>query len=266
MRGSAHECFKTILCLFLKDMYFLFPGVSFRYLSRSKLVRKGLESLGYKARKSKSTIAKLVHQFADEVRDETRAKIQAYVKSGGRYTVVVDEWSCGPKKKRYLGVCLHRKGQSLSLGLKPINGSMPAKELEKLIIEKLTEYGVVLVKDVVAIACDGCSLMKKLGKNLEPINQQLCLAHCIHLAVTKCLYKTKTSDTEDDESDMDVSDDESDTSSEVGSENELDSDGERLVFVDDYRGVLYKLRSAIAKINFSPIKLDILRQAYFLCI
>ena len=53
-----------------------------------------------------------------------------------------------------------------------------------MIVEKLDEYGVKLAKDVVGLSCDGCSLMVKLGKDLKKeagLDQQLCLAHGVHL-------------------------------------------------------------------------------------
>ena len=110
----------------------------------------------------------------------------------------MDEWSCGPKKVRELGVSLDTKGRKISLGLVKMVGSCPAEAMERLIIKKLDEFGVKLFRDIVAIACDGCALMQKLGKNLKTINQQLCLGHAIHLAVTKVLYKKKAQQTEPD--------------------------------------------------------------------
>ena len=125
----------------------------------------------------------MVHTFAEEKREETKEKIAKYLKEGGKVGVKTDEWSCGPKRKRYLGVCVTVAKENISLGLKPITGSLNAKALEKLIVQKLDDYGIKLFPDVVSISCDGCSLMVRLGKNLKKINQQLCLAHAIHLGM-----------------------------------------------------------------------------------
>ena len=62
--------------------------------------------------------------------------------------------------------------------------------LEGLLRKKLGDFGIDIETHVVAICTDGCSLMKKLGQNLD-IDQQLCLAHGVHLAVTKVIYRKK---------------------------------------------------------------------------
>ena len=46
-----------------------------------------------------------------------------------------------------------------------------------------------MLKDIVAIVTDGASVMTKLGRLLSGVvEQQLCLAHGTHLAITKVIY------------------------------------------------------------------------------
>ena len=137
----------------------------------------------------------MVHKCAEEKRDEIKKEIAEYLAGGGKVGVKTDEWSCGPKRKRFLGVCLTMAKRNVSLGLKPMTGSVDAKALKVLIVEKLNDYGVKLYPDVVSVSCDGCSLMVKLGKDLKKelknISQQLCLAHAIHLGTIYKVQKTK---------------------------------------------------------------------------
>ena len=166
-------------------------------MARSRLIRKGLQAYGYSKNKiSRQTISRMVHRSAEKKKEEVKKTVAEEIKQGKRFTCTVDEWSCGPKKVRELGVSLDTKGRKISLGLVKMVGSCPAEAMERLIIKKLDEFGVKLFRDIVAIACDGCALMQKLGKNLKTINQQLCLGHAIHLAVTKVLYKKKAKQTE----------------------------------------------------------------------
>ena len=56
-----------------------------------------------------------------------------------------------------------------------------------------------LEDDIIGIATDGASVMKKLGKILE-IDQQLCFTYALQLAVITVLYKKDASHLEVDES------------------------------------------------------------------
>ena len=68
----------------------------------------------------------------------------------------------------------------------------------------------------------------------------------------------ESSDQESDIAEVEDSGDESESEGDAGSD--LDDDrSEEIELVDDM-GVLAKLRSAIAQINFRPVKLDILRK------
>jgi len=177
---------------------------------------------------------------------------------------------------------------------------MPAPKLEKLLRSKVEQFGISFDEHVIAIASEGCSLMVKLGENLEQqnIHQQLCLSHCVHLAVDKVVYKqvlkTKPKnppiqvvdeqdrnlkdDTDDDgegqnyfmdeesHSESDTAQDESDEMEE--DETDVESDEEEIELepedlpqlTGEIGQVIKKLKSAIKAINFSPIKTDILNK------
>jgi hypothetical protein len=64
-----------------------------------------------------------------------------------------------------------------------------------LVNDRLEEFGVKADKHVVSIVTDGAAVMKKVGE-ICPCEQQLCLVHGLHLAVTDVLYSKKENDEE----------------------------------------------------------------------
>ena len=65
-----------------------------------------------------------------------------------------------------------------------ITGSCTAKQLWRLIDDKLNKFGLSLTKSIVAILCDGARVNVKFGNNIG-LWQHLCLNNGLHLAVTK---------------------------------------------------------------------------------
>lgn len=88
-------------------------GVSFRYLAKSPLIRKGLAAHGYqdKAPKSHVTVQRCVKKSAVKHRQTVREKIKQHLKKGQRFCAITDEWTCPTKKRKYLNVTLHLKGK-----------------------------------------------------------------------------------------------------------------------------------------------------------
>jgi hypothetical protein len=156
-------------------------GASFRYLTRSLLVRKGLQSEGLNQPVSISTVRNMVQRSAKKKRIEVKELIESMVQNDDRFSAVLDEWT-STGCKRYMNVCLHFVGTSINLGMEFIPGYMPATEAERLLVNKLSQFGIDFDSQIVGISSDGCSVMERLGKNILP-EQQLCQAHGIQLAV-----------------------------------------------------------------------------------
>lgn len=74
-----------------------------------------------------------------------------------------------------------------NLGVLFAKGSIAAAQLEIMLTTVLEMFGLAW-NDVDAVSMDGCAVNVKFGKEKLAI-MQLCLAHGIHLAVTKVLYK-----------------------------------------------------------------------------
>ena len=60
----------------------------------------------------------------------------------------------------------------------------------ELVQERLHEYALFLNDDIVANVTDGASIMKKFGRETEPLHFS-CLAQGIHLSVCDVLYTKK---------------------------------------------------------------------------
>ena len=98
-----------------------------------------------------------------------------------------------------MNVNIHELKSYWNLGLIRILGSMPAEKCVSLLKERLHNFKINLADDIIGITTDGPSVMKKFGKILE-IDQQLCFAHALQLAVISVLYKKDASHLEVNES------------------------------------------------------------------
>ena len=112
--------------------------------------------------------------------------------------------------------------KSISLGLVPIHGALPAGKHLELLKEKLASFGIKLETDIAGVSNDGCSVMMKLGTLIMNI-QVLCQSHGGHLAVTDVLYRKMRDDEMDSGFDSDEDDDEDDVESESEAEEEAET-------------------------------------------
>ena len=87
-------------------------GATFRFIASSQLIYKGLCALGFQDQAPRSHVA--VSRLVDKSAENHRAKLCEHLKSlveeGQKFCVVTDEWTCSGKKKRYINVTLHIKG------------------------------------------------------------------------------------------------------------------------------------------------------------
>lgn len=98
--------------------------------------------------------------------------------------MTLDEWTSGARR-RYINVNLHTENKFWNLGLVKIRGSCTAEACHDMFKEKLSQFD--LVTNVFGIVTDGAAVMKKFGR-LSKRQNQLCLAHGLHLAVADILY------------------------------------------------------------------------------
>lgn len=85
-------------------------GASFRYIASSELLHQGIRSNGYEPPKSHTTVRKYVRISAEKHRKIYRDKFQILLGKNKRFCTIADSWTCTTKKKDYMNVILHEKG------------------------------------------------------------------------------------------------------------------------------------------------------------
>ena len=164
-------------------------------------IRLGLDARHYKFPKTHNHVAKLVKQYATEVREMNRDIISRMLKDDFRFSITLDEHTRRGNRK-LCNINLHiPDGDFLRIGMIRIRGSATSEVVKDVVNKKLSECGIDLDKDCICHTVDGASVCRKLGKLLK-MPQQVCLAHAMHLAVCDVLYEKKNSNrTEDMETD-----------------------------------------------------------------
>lgn len=150
------------------------------------------------------------------------------------------------------------------MGLIRIHGSATAVNCQDLVKTMLEEFGVKLEEDVCSIVTDGCAVMESIGKEIRKlgINQQLCFAHAIQLAVLEVLYQTDVptptqNDLFDELASGLFSEDEDDF------EHQLDfsvAKEKSAPLKVDFNSLICEVRSLVAAFRRSPLKRDALKQ------
>jgi hypothetical protein len=247
-------------------------GMSFRQVSNSRVLAQFYGIANYLNSPKNHTVARnKVMEFKQHVQNKMISEI-AEAKKVGKFSIAIDEWTSIAHRK-YLSVILISNTSMWNLGLERVIGSATSFNLKGLIEKKLNEFKVEL-QDVIALS-DGASVMTCLGSMLQPIQQQLCLAHAIQLAVLKVLYKKSDCSNQSnleyvsDELDEDGSDDSIDINddfemaiseweSNFGVETEpLESSAP--VLESSYLRIIEKCRSIIKVFRKSTNKNDVLQ-------
>ena len=112
------------------------------YVTKSDLLRKGLESDGLTQPQSITTVSSYVAKSAEKKREIIREKIKKQIKEGARYSISLDEWTCSGKRSRFLNIILHYMEESTNLGMDYVNGRLPADAMKQMVIVKLKRFGL----------------------------------------------------------------------------------------------------------------------------
>jgi len=250
-------------------------GLPFRVFTTSPDLRRGMTALGLgNLPTSSESVKQLVMTQGRRIRSFVMEELADKKKHGERFSLTFDEWTSA-RNRRYMNVNVHAQAQYWSLGLIRIHGSMPAEKCISLLQEKLTQFNLSLEHDNVCICTDGASVMTKVGK-LLPVEQQLCYAHAIQLAVLDVLYndrrKRQAPVPAPAVEEAPVVDSDGDGSGNCDSDVD-DNDGDGLDVVDespnllfqlsdDYKEVVNKVRAIVKMFRRSPTKNDDTLQHY----
>jgi hypothetical protein len=107
--------------------------LSFSTIAQSKEIQLGLQARGLENRpRSRQQVAKMVHDKANQVRQEISQQVQEQVDQDKRFSLTTDEYTSG-RNRRYMTINVHLPaGLIHSLGLIRVHGSMPAEKAFEL--------------------------------------------------------------------------------------------------------------------------------------
>ena len=146
-------------------------------------------SYGYDLPKSNGQIKKLFMAEYDKIKSKTISKFKL-LKVANKFSISFDE-TTSIRNRRYLSINVHQPIDFQSLGLVRIVGSVDSKQLIELVTKRLEMFSLDIKCDIVATITDGASIMKKFGKDTDPIHV-MCMAHAIHLSVTDMFFTKKS--------------------------------------------------------------------------
>ena len=256
-------------------------GFSVSAVANSRFIQSSMRLRGFPGTARRHTVMEKIKHHFTETKEKIQSKLAEAGVNGERFSITFDEWT-SLAKRRYLNINIHgNEGEIINLGMVRIWGGQKSETLLKLVTDKLAEFNVDIEK-AISITTDGPSIMVKLGKLAPPLHQ-LCLAHALHLAVSKLLYVKKTksknqdewaddsNETDDDEftnnnADYeDIEDGEQIEDDEEETEKEDDPDYEEMLEISSnlteegpqivikYREAISKLRTIVKKYRKSPI-------------
>jgi len=244
-------------------------GLPFRVFCSSKDLRDLFNSSGHKLPTSPNTIKLIVMNYGMTLKMKIQSELAQLKENDHRFTLTFDEWTSS-MNKRFMNVNVHTfhdKSLFWNLGLIRVFGSMPAESGVSILKKKLTQFGLLLEKDIICITTDGASVMKKLGRLIPPLHQ-ICYAHGVQLGIIDTIYK-KQNDFEEP-----VIEAENENEDEIPTEmDEISSIGTDLeddvfhcsmprVEVDldaEYASIIEKVRKLVKLFKRSPTKNDTLQ-------
>jgi hypothetical protein len=247
-------------------------GLPFRVFITSPDIRKGLEAQGFSPLpKSPETVKKMVMEHGEAIRAVVCQEIADLKNAGTRFSLTFDEWT-STRNRRYMNVNVNAAGRQIwNLGMVRVIGTMPAEKCVQLLESKLSNFGLSLTDDIVAICTDGASVMKKVG-SLIAAEQQLCYAHAIQLAVLDVLYKGNDKSASDQEPQCNNTERESDLSDDEDDDESQSAESQDFNFIDDtnliaelsdnYDQLVEKVRKIVKIFRRSPTKNDDVLQKY----
>lgn len=224
--------------------------------------------------KSPNTIKKIVLEYGQQIFTGVVEEISQRKIRGDSFSISCDEWT-SVRNRRYLNVNLHASDTFWNLGLVRIHGSLPAEKCVELLKQKLIEFSLSF-NNIISIITDGAAIMKKTCE-LAKINNQVCMAHAIQLAVIKVLYKkcnveareddchiVHIADCQDSDSDLEESDnEEGDDGLQISYDFTSSADPQEILFQSGELNVLImKIRKVIRLFRKSPTKNDDILQRH----
>ncbi|KAL4705474.1 hypothetical protein ACJJTC_017334, partial [Scirpophaga incertulas] len=143
---------------------------------------------------------------------------------------------------------------------------MSSESCVQLLKEKLSEFNLSLDNDIVGITTDGASVMNKVGRLIEPL-QQLCYAHGVQLGIVDVIYKknveSNAEEPEEEFEDTELNTNCSGEEEEVLDDNPDNYDGlyfslplRQVDLATEYQMIISKLRKCVYVALFKPLRVS----------
>ena len=223
--------------------------LTFSQIANSARIHEAFKKSGWPIPMKPHAVRELVMEYYKQVAEDTKKEIQKMLKLKKRFSLTSDEWTA-LLNKRFMNVNLHCQELTINLGMIPIKGSMPAEIAKELTEKRLQDFGLNVLRDIIASTTDAASVMVKYGKLLDPVLHIKCYNHAYHLAVVAFLYKKEIENVNEDEIEDYVEEDENWDES----QEQAEDDSEELN--DTIRDLVIKVRKAVKVFRASPVKND----------
>ena len=102
-------------------------GISYLKISKSKFIHSALRARGFIPVKSHCTISRMVIRYAKHIKELITSELQVLLANGIRFSVSLDEYT-SIQNIRYMNVNVHSRNNCWNLGMRKINGKMPAEK------------------------------------------------------------------------------------------------------------------------------------------
>ena len=149
---------------------------------------------------SPTTISKIISKNANYYKNKLTNNFIKKLKHK-KITMYSDEW-CDSSLRRFLVIIISDDDTFYNLGLVQIHGKATAENIFSLLKSKLHNFELDINRDIIAFVSDGCNTMIKVEKYTE-IPHIMCMAHTVHLAISKSLGKDLSFGSSEHESEYD---------------------------------------------------------------
>lgn len=158
---------------------------------RSDFVREVLAAKALTLPNHPDELALILLKHADHLRSKAMEELADLARIHMKFSLSLSEWQSAAGA-RYFGVNCHgHGGMSYSLGMIRIHPEMKASAIWSAVQRKIGQFGLNAERDIVGATTDQISL----GAS----HPQLCLAHGIHQAVLKVLYRVSREKEDEEE-------------------------------------------------------------------
>ena len=194
-------------------------GLTFNMKASTKILQEGLKKLNFD--KSPPTchvgVSNIIIRYYEKQKQELKELFKKKIAARQFFSMTLDE--CTIQNKRFMNLNVHETEIHYSLGVIQLFGSITATKSKELVEKRLNEFDLSIFKNIVSTTTDGASVMVKFGQNIVS-DQQVCLAHAIHLVAINVLYcKPANSTVAEIDSEDEISDGEVESVEEESSVN-----------------------------------------------